>query len=388
MTERHYFDNAASSLLNEACLEAERAFDAQPWAGANPSSLHDAGRHAFRALEDARARLARSLGAQRPSEVTFMSGGTEANNTAVCGIAHAVLASSAGRRHRVLVSAIEHESVLRLKGRLALLGIDLDVIPVTAAGVVDLAALGRMLGDDVSLVSVMTVNNEIGSIQPVAEVARMAHAAGALMHTDAVQGFGKTRVDVRELGVDAASVTAHKIGGPIGVGALYLKAHTPIEPLMIGGGQEAGLRSGTTDVRGAVTFAAVAADAVGNLQARSERMREVARVIIDGLAGGDDPVARLPVARNDEEAFIAGTVCLVVPGHDSQSLVLALDNAGYEVAGGSACSSGSLDPSHVLSAVGVPRDLALCELRVSFDSRVTAEEAGGLVAKVREVCGR
>ena len=157
---------------------------------------------------------------------------------------------------------------------------------------------------------------------------------------------------------------------------------------MIGGGQEAGLRSGTTDVRGAVTFAVVAADAVGNLQARSERMRDVARVIIDGLAGGDDPVARLPVARNDEEAFIPGTVCLVVPGHDSQSLVLALDNAGYEVAGGSACSSGSLDPSHVLSAVGVPRDLALCELRVSFDSRVTAEEAGGLVAKVREVCGR
>ena len=385
---RHYFDNAASSLLTPVARAAMDAFDANPWAGANPNSLHADGRAAFACLERARSSLARSLGAGRPSEVYFTSGGTESNNLAVCGLARAAFEASHGARCRVIASAIEHESVRELAAPLRRAGITLELAPVTREGVVDVRALEDMLSDDVALVSVMAANNEVGTIQPLDEVVRLAHAAGALAHADCVQAFGHMPLSVRALGLDAASVTAHKLGGPVGIGALYVRAHTRIVPLLLGGGQESGVRSGTVDVRGAHVFAAVAADAVARLPESSRAVAEVARSVLQGACEGEDPVARPTVAGPREGRFLPGVLSLIVPGHHSQELIVALDDRGFSVSGGSACASGSLDPSHVLTAMGVPRDEALCALRVSFDERVSAREGAELARALRQVCGR
>ncbi len=381
-----YFDAAASSLPTQAGIDALARYDAMPWAGANPNSLHGYGRQAFQALERSRRSLANSLGAGRPSEITFTSGGTESNNLAMRGIARAVLERSHGRRARVLVSAIEHDSILNLKSTLSNVGISLETIPVTREGAIDLDRLESALSDDVSLVSVMLVNNELGTVQPVRQVCELAHAHGALVHTDAVQGFGKCPCDVGSLGVDAASVTAHKIGGPVGIGALYVRAHTPILPIVFGGGQEAGLRSGTVDVRGAMALEAVARDAVDNLAERSARIAQAAHVIVDGITKGAHPVARLALGGALAGRPVPGPLCFLVPGHASQSMIVALDERGYEVSGGSSCSSTSSEPSHVLMAIGIARDLAFTELRVSFDHRVTTEQAQGLVRAIRETC--
>lgn len=381
-----YFDCAASCPPTDACRAAFAAYDAQPWAGANPNSLHSFGREAFAALERARADLARCLGARRPSEVVLTGGGTESNNLALEGLVRAVLRTSKGARRRVLVSAVEHDSVLDCAAHLSHLDVSVERVPVTPAGVVDLEMFKEMLGPDVALVSVMAANNETGVLQPVAEVARLAHAAGALVHTDAVQAFGHVPFNASGLGVDAASVAAHKLGGPVGVGALYLRARTPFEPIAHGGGQEAGLRPGTQDVRGACAFAAVARDALERLDEDAKRMRLCAGALIEGCCHGEGAPARLTVEAPRDERFLPGVVHLLVPGHQTEGLVLALDERGFAVSGGSACSSGSLEPSHVLVAMGVPRDLAYCALRVSFDSRCTESDCAALAHAVRAVC--
>ena len=388
---RRYFDNAASCLPTQEAREAAAAFDAQSWAGANPNSLHADGRAAFKALQDARASLARSLGAHRPSEVIFTGGGTEANNMAVRGLARAARARSRGQRSRVLVSAVEHESILELKAALHADGLTLQTIAVRRDGLLDMGDLERMLGPDVACLSVMAANNETGVIQPLAEVVRLARGWKVPVHTDAVQAFGHMPLALGALGVDAASVTAHKLGGPVGIGALWLRTRTPFEPLTFGGGQEGGLRPGTVDVRGACLFAQVASDALAHLDERGAQAQAVADTLVEGLCSGDDPVARPSVG--DVPTLVAtphlpGIVSLIVPGQHSERLIVALDDAGFSVAGGSACASGSLDPSHVLSAMGMPRDEALCALRLSFDHRVTSDDARDLVASLRAICGR
>ncbi len=383
---RRYFDNAASCLTTDVARAAAAAFDAQPWAGANPNSLHSDGRAAFRALEQARASLANSLGAHRPSEVVLTGGGTEANNMAVRGLARAARERSRGQRSRVLVSAIEHESILELKGALARDGLTLQTIAVTKRGELDLGDLERKLGPDVACLSVMAANNETGVVQPLSDVVRLARGWKVPVHTDAVQAFGHVELPLAQLGVDAASVTAHKLGGPVGIGALWLRARTPFEPLTFGGGQEGGLRPGTVDVRGACVFAQVAADALAHLDERRAAVSRVADVLVSELCEGDAPVARTTVPGLADVPHLPGTLSLIVPGHQTQGLILALDDAGFSVAGGSACSSGSLDPSHVLSAMGIVRDDALCALRLSFDERITCDDARALASALREVC--
>lgn len=382
---RIYFDAAASALVDPACREALAQYDSLPWAGANPNSLHSYGRAAFALLEDARRDLARSLGASRPSEIIFTSGGTESNNLALLGMTQAVREKSGGKKTRVLMSAVEHDSVLAMRSRLKADGFITQTIPVNRDGILDIDALHSMLSDDVALISVMTVNNEVGTLQPVKQVVEAAHSFGALVHTDAVQALGKTVFNVRDLGVDAASVTAHKLGGPVGIGALYVRSRTPIRAIQMGGGQESGLRSGTVDVRGAFAFAAVARAAADNLAQRSAQVQRVSKVIEEDLTQGETPCAEL-AAQVSHAQRVPGTLCLLIKGKDSQSLVIALDDRGFEVSGGSACAAGSRDPSHVLLAMGIPRDLALGELRISFDYRTTEEQAQGLVQAVREVC--
>lgn len=361
-------DYAASTPLRPEAVAAQAAYDASPIAGANPNSLHTLGRRAATALEGARRSVARSLGARvRPGEVVFTGGGTEANHLALMGLAEGARDRDRGRT-RVIVSAIEHDSILDNLPSLRARGFTVDTVRPRRCGSVDPAELEALLANDVALVSIMLANNETGAVQSVRELAARAHARGALFHTDAIQGYLHIPFDVDDLGVDALSLAGHKVGGPVACGALYLRSRTPLCPQVLGGGQEAGRRAGTQDVRAAVALAAVA-DALApgvekdreRLAALSDRLygRLCSHPAIEATVGDWAAVDRLP-----------GIVSVTVGGHETEELVLQLDAAGFEVSGGSACSSGSLDASHVLLAMGIPRDRALGSLRISFDDRV------------------
>lgn len=359
-----YLDYAASAPLRPEALAGERAYDEAPYAGANPNSLHTRGREAARALDGARADLARCLGGGfRPSDVILTSGGTESNNLAVIGMAEGARGRDA-RRRTVVLSAIEHDSVLDLAPALRGRGFEVRVAPADRSGVVRPEALGPLLDETCALVSVMYANNETGAVQPVPALARATHAAGALFHTDAVQAFGHVRTDLSE--ADAVSVAAHKLGGPVGVGALAVRGRVPVRPLTLGGGQERGLRAGTQDVRGALAFAAVARALCANVDDIAPVVSARARLLLDRVcADGTGIEPTLPPGGAERLPGIVSVTCPV----DSETLVLALDQEGFEVSAASACSSGSLDASHVLLAMGVPRDRALGSLRVSFDER-------------------
>ena len=363
-------DMAASAKLRPEALAAMDAYDAAPYAGANPNSLHTLGRAAAAALEKARRSIARSLGARvRPSEVVLTSGGTESNQLAVVGVAEGVRAR-APKRRRVVLSGIEHDSVLDYAPELRRRGFAVDVVAPNRAGVVEPAALEALLGDDVALASCQLANNETGAVQPVAALAAAAHARGALFHTDAIQAYLHIPFDAGAAGVDAASIAAHKVGGPVGVGALYLKARTPLAPQLFGGGQEAGLRAGTQDVRGVCALAAVAEALLPHLPETAAEVRRRSDELYRELLASPAITATLPDPFGADR--LPGMVSVLVAGWESEELVLRLDAAGFAVSAGSACSSGSLDPSHVLTAMGIPRDVAAGSLRISFDERVGA----------------
>ena len=365
-----YLDYAASAPLRPEALNAMRAYDEAPYAGANPNSLHTLGRSAARALEGARADLARCLdGGLRPSDVIFTSGGTESNNLAVIGLAEGARARSS-RRSTVVLSAIEHDSVLDLAPALRGRGFEVRLARPDATGVVRPTELEALLDDTCALVSLMYANNETGAVQPVPELARAAHRAGAVFHTDAVQAFGHVPLELAD--VDAVSVAAHKLGGPVGVGALAVRGRVPLRPLTLGGGQERGLRAGTQDVRGALAFAAVARALCAGLEPTRAAVSGRARALVARACLPGSGVT--PTLADDATDRLPGIVSLLVDGLDSETLVLALDQEGFEVSAASACSSGSLDASHVLTAMGIPRDRALGSLRVSFDERVPQED--------------
>ena len=365
-----YLDYAASAPLRPEALNAMRAYDEAPYAGANPNSLHTLGRSAARALDGARADLARCLGGGlRPSDVIFTSGGTESNNLAVIGLAEGARARSS-RRSTVVLSAIEHDSVLDLAPALRGRGFEVRLARPDATGVVRPTELEALLDDTCALVSVMYANNETGAVQPVPDLARAARRAGALFHTDAVQAFGHVPLELAD--VDAVSVAAHKLGGPVGVGALAVRGRVPLRPLTLGGGQERGLRAGTQDVRGALAFAAVARALCAGLEPTRAAVSGRARALVARACLPGSGVT--PTLADDATDRLPGIVSLLVDGLDSETLVLALDQEGFEVSAASACSSGSLDASHVLTAMGIPRDRALGSLRVSFDERVPQED--------------
>lgn len=366
-----YLDHAASSPLRQQARDALLAYEEAPYAGANPNSLHTMGRQAARALDGARAELARCLGGRiRPADVAFTSGGTESNNLAVLGMAEGAR-SRDRRRTCVVLSAIEHDSILDLVPMLHDRGFEVRLAKCDRSGVVTPELLGEVLDASCALVSVMSANNETGVVQPVGQLARTAHAAGALFHTDAVQAFGRIPLDLAD--VDAVSVAAHKIGGPVGIGALAVRGRVPLRPIMLGGGQELGRRPGTQDVSSALAFAAAATWCCTNLEQNRVATAGLARGLYARLCvegTGIRPTAGTKVGADR----LPGIVSVVVPSMDSETLILALDQQGFEVSAGSACSSGSLDPSHVLSAMGIPRNDALGSLRVSFDERCPRED--------------
>ena len=405
-----YLDWAATAPLS---LEAARVMAPYLEAGTvglaqgngNANALHTAGRDAFKTLEAARRDIARTLDA-RPSEIIFTSGATEADNAALIGIVEGVLAkrgvnigygSQANGKAleaapSVIVSAIEHDAVLEAAEVLRRRGIEVLFVKPDKRGIITPEALAHVLdaATDPLLVSIMALNNETGALADITQLAELAHRSGALFHSDATQAFGKIPLSVKQTGVDALSLSSHKIGGPKGVGALFLKTRTPFGAQIVGGGQEANLRSGTQNIAGVVGFGkrgvgASAAEARGSheqLEAASAHMRALRDRLFAGLSELSGVEAFIDPRSPDYGPHIVTVLC---PGFESETLILQLDRRGVCVSGGSACSSSDLEPSHVLSAMGIDRDRALGMVRFSLGPTTTEEDIDHAVRMLREV---
>lgn len=381
MPDPIYLDHAATTPVREEVLEAMLPFFGPRFG--NPSSMHRWGRDARTALDEARERVARCLGASA-DEIVFTSGGTEADNIGVLG---AWRARRNEGRGAILTTPIEHKAVLAAVHQAGREGGEERFCAMTAEGVVDRASYDELVDDAVAIASVMWVNNEIGTIQPIADLAHRAKSVGALFHTDAVQAFGKVEIDARKIPFDFLTVSGHKIGAPKGVGAAFVRRGTSIEPLFHGGSQDRGRRPGTENVAMVIGFALAAELAVAERQEewnKLERMRDrletalLAR-IPDAIIHGRGAPARAPHILN-----------ISVPGTDSESMLMALDLRGIGCSAGSACQSGSITPSHVLTAIGVEPDLANAAIRMSIGCLTTeacvdriAEVFPALVAKAR-----
>lgn len=380
-----YLDNAATTPIRPEVLEAMQPFLAGGVFG-NPSSAHRFGREARAGVHEAQRRIANAVGAE-PNEIVFTSGGTEADNLAVVGAALA--ARAAGRPFRVAVSAMEHKAVLAAAHWVEALGGEMITLPVDACGRLDLSALDAALAHGVAAVSVMWVNNEVGLVQDVAAVAERCHAASTPFHTDAVQAFGKVACAV-PAGCTLLTLSGHKIGAPKGIGALVVRDKKCLHPLIHGGGQQSGIRPGTENVAGiaalgrAVELAAQEVEAFGSAVGalREAFERRVLEGIPDAQVNGNG-APRAPHVTN-----------VSLPGTDSEAMLMHLDLAGIACSSGSACSTGSVEPSHVLTALGVPWDRAIAALRFSFGKQNTmadvdcvATQLPGIVAKVRQLAG-
>jgi cysteine desulfurase len=384
MPEPVYLDHAATTPVRKEVFEVMEPFYGPRFG--NPSSVHRWGREARAALDEARERVARCLGAH-PDEVCFTSGGTEADNLAVLGPLRAQVEK--GRRV-ILSTPIEHKAVLATVHHAAHDGVTERMLTVTKGGVVDLAASDAAVDDSVAVCTVMWVNNEVGTIQPVPEIAERVKARGGIMHTDAVQAFGKIDIDVKKLGIDLLSISGHKIGAPKGVGAMYIRRGTRLDPLFHGGSQDRGRRPGTENVAYAVALARAAELAIEEREAEWARLESLRNSLEEGL------LARIPdaVVHGRGAARAPHVLNVSVPGTDSESLLMALDLAGVAASAGSACQSGNVTPSHVLLAMGVKPDLAIAAVRMSLGSLTTPEHITrvvelfpALIAKARRLSG-
>jgi cysteine desulfurase len=371
--QRSYFDHAATTPLDPAVLEAMLPYYRGVWG--NPSSIYAEGREARRALDGARRQVADVLAA-RPNDIIFTSGGSESDNLAVRGVAYA-----AARRGRHLVtSAIEHHAVLHSIEQLTREGFEATYVPVDREGFVDPDALVAALRPDTTLVSIMYANNETGTVEPIAELARAVkqYDRHIAFHTDAVQAAGALDIDVEHLGVDLLSLTAHKIYGPKGVGALYVRPRTPFLGQILGGSQERNRRAGTEDVAGAVGLATALRRAE---ETRATTSRDVG-ALRDYLWA--ELPRRLPGLRlngpGDFSRRLPNNLSVCIGGVEGESVLIQLDLNGIAASSGSACTTGSLEPSHVLTAMGVPADTARSSLRLSLGKDNTRAEVDALLA--------
>ena len=363
MIQRIYLDHAATTPLRPEVRAAMEPYLSADGFG-NPSSLHADGQRAKRALDAARDTLACALGAQF-SEITFTSGGTEADNAALVGV---MLAR--GRGSHLITTQIEHEAVIETARFLEKLGFSVTYLPVDEQGRVAPRSVADALTDRTALVSVMHANNEVGTVQPLREIADLVHAHGAYLHTDAVQTFSQLPVNVHDLGADLLSVSAHKIYGPKGVGALYVRSGIPIEPLLHGGGQERGRRAGTENVPAIAGFGEAVRLLLPEREAVAARLTllrdtflAALRQRIPSMVLNGHPAERLP-----------NNINLSFPGLDAETLLLTLDRAGISASSGSACTSGSIEPSHVLTAMGLPDDRVNSAIRLTLGRDTTRAE--------------
>jgi cysteine desulfurase len=372
---RVYFDHNATTPVDPAVAEAVvRALTAE---FGNASSVHHFGQQAKGVLDDARTAVAKLIGGE-PSEVVFTSGGTEADNFALRGVAEAL--EPTGRRH-LIASSIEHEAVLTTFKALARRGWNTTLLPVGTSGVVSPDVLRDALTDKTALVSVMHANNEIGTIQPVAELARIAHERGALFHTDAVQSAGKIPTDVRALGVDLLSLSAHKFYGPKGAGALWIKRGTRISAILTGGKHERNRRAGTENVPAIAGFGVAAQRAISKLTADANRLGAL-RDRLEASVLSSVPGTAINGAKDQR---VPNTTNISFEGIEAESLLIALDLEGIAVSTGSACSSGTLEPSHVLRAMGLPTHRTQNSIRISLGSGNTDAEVDYFLEKLPKV---
>ena len=366
-----YLDHNATTPLDPRVLDTML-----PWlreTQGNPSSVHRFGRAAHAALETARAQVAALVNAQ-PAQVIFTSGGTEANNLALKGVC------SGTPDGRLLVSAIEHAAVQEPADALAALGWDVQRIPVDAAGRVQPATLDALCDARTKLVSVMLANNETGVIQDITRIAEHAHAHGAVLHSDAIQAVGKMPVDFPGFGVDLMTLSAHKLNGPRGVGALIVNKSLPLTPLIHGGGQEHGYRGGTENLAGIVGFGCAAELAAAELRAHIEQLRGLRERFEQGIGA----LPGIEIFGADAER-LPNTVQIGVAQFDGEAMVMELDKRGFAVSSGSACHSGSGKPSHVLTAMGRNETEARSAVRISFGRENSLEEVDKLLAALRQI---
>jgi cysteine desulfurase len=376
LATRVYLDHAATSPLRPEVFEAMR-----PWLTAdfgNANTLYREGKQARQVLDNARATIARCIGAS-PTEIIFTSGGTESNNALIAGITQA-MRDQKGREkggNHVVSTAFEHHAVLEPVQALKRKGYEVAFVKPSRDGFITLDTFNEALRSDTALASVMVAQNEIGTVQPIAELAAAAHNNGTCFHTDAVQLLGKQAFDVRALSIDAASFSAHKIGGPQGVGAFFLKRLTPFAATQLGGGQEAGRRSGTQNIAGAVGFAKALELAERERERESARLAALRDRLATALLTLDERISlTIPLTAS---THLPGVLSFLVAGFESETLILKLDDAGFAVSGGSACSTGSLEPSHVLKALNIPREKAYGVLRVSLGHSNTNEQIDAFI---------
>lgn len=359
---RVYMDNAATTPVSPAVLEKMLPYFSECYGNAN--SIHSTGLDARKALNAARKKVAAALNCN-PEEVYFTSGGSESDNWALKGVAFA----NRKKGNHIITSAIEHHAILHTCEWLEKQGFEITYVPVDADGLVNPADVEAAITDKTILISIMAANNEIGTIEPIEEIAKIAHAHHVLFHTDAVQAIGAISVDVRAIGCDLLSLSGHKFHGPKGVGALYIKQGTRIDNLIHGGAQERGRRASTENVAGIVGMAEAIELATANIPEKAARISALRDQLIDGLTAL--PHVRLNGHRTKR---LPGNVNVSVRFIEGESLLLRLDLAGVAASSGSACTSGSLDPSHVLLAIGLPHEIAHGSLRLSLSDTTTQEE--------------
>ncbi|RKI66728.1 cysteine desulfurase [bacterium 1xD42-67] len=368
-----YADNAATTKMCAAAIRAMTACMEQTWG--NPSSLHSIGQEAAEAMRDARERAAACIGAQS-REIIFTSGGSEADNQAI--ISAARLGAQGGKKH-IISTAFEHHAVLHTLDRLESEGFEVELLPVGELGTITAQQVAAAIREDTALVTVMYANNEIGSILPIPEIGRVCQDRDVLFHTDAVQAAGHIPIDVRAQHIDMLSLSAHKFHGPKGAGVLYARRGIPLTNLISGGAQEGGRRAGTEDVPAIIGMAAALEDACSHIAEHHARVSTLRDRLISGLLQipnavlNGDPVNRLP-----------GHVSFCFDGVEGESLILGLDAQGICASTGSACASSSLEPSHVLMAIGRPRELAYGALRITLSSENTDEDVDEILRAVRE----
>ena len=369
-----YADNAATTQMSRAAIDAMLPYMETIYG--NPSSLHSVGQQAAEALQNARERIAACLNAS-PREIYFTSGGSEADNQAIFSAAR--LGAHKGKKH-IISTAFEHHAVLHTLKKLEKEGFEIELLPVGAIGTITAQQVKSALRADTCLVTVMYANNEIGSILPIAEIGEVCREAGVLFHTDAVQAAGHVPIDVQAQHIDMLSLSAHKFHGPKGIGVLYARQGVPLTSLIEGGAQERGKRAGTENLPAIMGMAAALEDACAHIDENARKVSALRDRLISGLskiphsALNGDPVNRLP-----------GNVSFCFEGIEGESLLLLLDAKGICASSGSACTSGSLDPSHVLLAIGRPHEVAHGSLRLSLCEWNTDEDVDRILAAVPEV---
>ena len=369
-----YADNAATTKMSEHAINT--MFFHMKEVYGNPSSLYGVGQKAKEALEDARRRASAVLNCE-PREIYFTSGGSEADNQAI--ISAARFNAAKGKKH-IISTAFEHHAVLHTLDKLKKEGFEIELLDVHSNGIVTAEQVKNAIREDTALVTIMYANNEIGTIQPISEIGAVCRESGVLFHTDAVQAIGHIPVDIQKDNIDMLSLSAHKFKGPKGVGILYAKKGIPLTNIIEGGAQERGKRAGTENLPGIVSMVAALEDATKDLQGYKERLSPLRDRLIDGLF--EIPYSDL---NGDREKRLPATVNFCFEGIEGESLLLLLDDKGIQASSGSACTSGSLDPSHVLLAIGRPHEVAHGSLRLSLSDDVTTEEVDYIIKSVKEV---